>query len=604
MRHFIPEPLTGLDVSRRFECGFHFVSTFTFKTSYLETGAYSKHVHSMNVDSTSVRSMLFEVFPRPLSKATMNGSLLFEVFGRIAFSITRGVTEHYNPDEPEVEIFGYDDTLSRDGREWNCQPVDKPIYQEYSPPLYNEYDLLSVNNFRVRYRLINASSPDESEDEQQDGDDEMAWKRFRPSVLRTVCQSMCTGFLISLSIPVIIGLLYIMISYLSYETARNCEFQPKKTIPVKIQWIRTLSDVIGVAFLYMWFFVGMFFVFRPYQLKGIRRKLILFAFVLFCVEALCRVLLQVFGVSHSQLSVPLKIPFNVLFVISIICQVILLTYHFRNLSSKICLFIKMITPSCFTCIIGIFSASFIYPLYNKQNEKGKLLIALFLPLPLVIFKVISRHCAQRLQKIIHPGYSYSLLVPLYFGSAIMFRVLQADLENLRFIALLGAVHGAAEVLERSTMVFIDHICHVIWKRHSAPWGSFRTPRCERLMADIIIMSMLYESTAIVSVNGLLYLYQLVYLQNVPLSNLRQKVAIHTLVALAIEWFFTSVSLAIETRFQNIAVMAVWRKRWKRHILVAMANVIPLAIWTSTNLLVVVHGRFPESKVQSCKMPFA
>ena len=26
------------------------------------------------------------------------------------------------------------------------------------------------------------------------------------------------------------------------------------------------------------------------------------------------------------------------------------------------------------------------------------------------------------------------------------------------------------------MVVIDHIFHLIWKRKSAPWGSFRTPR--------------------------------------------------------------------------------------------------------------------------------
>ena len=98
------------------------------------------------------------------------------------------MTEHYDPNEPEVETFGYNDSLSREGREWNCQPVDKPIYQEYSPP--SDDDLLSVGNSRVRYRVINASSPDGSEDEQQNEDDEMAWKRFRPSVLRTVCQSM------------------------------------------------------------------------------------------------------------------------------------------------------------------------------------------------------------------------------------------------------------------------------------------------------------------------------------------------------------------------------------------------------------------------------
>ena len=532
----------------------------------------------------------------------MTNSLLIEVFARVLFSFTQGVTENYDPDEAEVETFGYNDSLSIEGREWNCQPVDEPIYQEYSPPSDDDYDLLSVGNSRVRYQVINASSPDGSEDEQQNEDDEMAWKRFRPSVLRTVCQSMYIGALISLLTAVILGLFYIMISYVSSEPMRHWKFHPKETTPVKIQWIRTLSDVICVAFVYMWFFVGMLFLFRPYQLKGVKRKLILVAFVFYCMDTVYRVVIQVFGISHSQLSVIQKIPLYVIFLISICCQVYLLTNHFRNLSNRATLFIQLITPYCFNLFSGIFIKSFIYPMYNKQNEHGKLLIALFSPLFVVVFKVILRLCAQRLKKIVHPGYSYTLLVQLYFGSAIMFRVMQAELDNLKFIAVLGIIHGAVEVLERSTVVFIDHICHVILKRRSAPWGSFRTPRRERLMADIAVLSMLCESTAIVSVNGVLYLYQFTYMQNIPLLKLLQEFVIHTAVALVIEWFFTGVSLAIETRFQNIAVMAVWRKRWKRHIFVAMANLCPMALWKTATFLEVVQGRFDECKGHPCEMP--
>ena len=115
----------------------------------------------------------------------------------------------------------------------------------------------------------------------------------------------------------------------------------------------------------------------------------------------------------------------------------------------------------------------------------------------------------------------SLLAPLYCGLAVAFRVLQADLHSLQYVAVLGVIYGAAEALKRSTMVAIDHICHMIWERTSAPWGSFRTPRRERLMADLAIMSMLYKSTAIVSVNGLLYLYRYIYLKDDPLIELLQ-----------------------------------------------------------------------------------
>ena len=45
-------------------------------------------------------------------------------------------------------------------------------------------------------------------------------------------------------------------------------------------------------------------------------------------------------------------------------------------------------------------------------------------------------------------------------------------------------------------------------------------------------------------------------------------------------------------------------RWKRRILVAIVNAVPVAIWTSANLLVVVYGRFNVTPKQPCKMPFS
>ena len=263
----------------------------------------------------------------------------------------------------------------------------------------------------------------------------------------------------------------------------------------------------------------------------------------------------------------------------------------------------MAIPSCFAFIFAFVISDYLYPAFNEQKKEGKLLIAIFAPLTGIALKTTSRICVQRLWNITYPGYSYVLLVPLYFGSAIIFRILQADLGSLKSIAILGIIHGAAEVIERSTMVFIDHICHQLWKRGSAPSGSFRTPRRERLMADIAIMSMLFESTAIVSATGYLYLYQFIYLENHELKKLMQEFAITTAVPLVIEWFFTSVSLAIETHYQNMPVMAVWQRRWRRYILVAIVNTFPLAMFTSATTLVIVRGRFHDSVSQPCRMPF-
>ena len=534
----------------------------------------------------------------------MSSSTLIDIVGNIVFSFTRGVTEHYNPEETEftAESFGYN-PLNSTGREWYCHPVDELIYQEYSDREASNGDYLATRRC-TNVRVMNACSLEENE-EMQDEDSAMAWKRLRPSALRTVCKSMYIGALISLLAAPIIGTMFMLVSYIGYKTYHDCQFHSKKSIPVKVEWMRSISDIVSSAFLYVWFFEVMLFLFRPFQLKGVKRKLFLVSLLMFCLDTLYRVALQALGISHSYLTNIQKIPLNVLFVSSTALQIYILTIHFCRgcTKRKLAFFYQMFTPICLCYFLAIIVAYCIYPAYNKQNREGKLLIAVFAPLTGVVLKVISRTCVQQLRRTTHPGYSHVLLSMSNLTTAIMFRVLQADLDSLQSIAILGIIHGAAEVIERCTMVVIDHICHMLWKRQSAPWGSFRTPRRERLMADIVITSMLSESTAVVSVNGFLYLYQFIFLKNISILKLLQAFAIHTSVPLVIEWFFNSVSLAIQTRYQNIAVMAVWRRRWKRHSFLAIVNVIALAIWSCSNLLVIVHGRFPEATDQPCKMPF-
>ena len=545
----------------------------------------------------------------------MSGSTWLEVFGDIVFRFTRSATEHYNPEEPEftAESFGYD-PLQSTGREWYYLPVDELIYQEYSDKDIRSFAYLSSSSLDVQ--VINACSPEDSAEEgnqenRQEEDKEMAWKQLRPPALQTLVKAMYIGGLISLLAASIVGAIYTLLSYLNYKTVWNCEFVHQgELISARMQWMRTIADIIGCIFYYACPVLNLLFLFRPHQLKGIKTKLILVSFLMYCFDAIFCAVLQVFGKPFFQLPDLYRSLANaLLFVLNIFTVCVQFYFVARHLlitprgrvASLLC---KMAVPSCCALIAAFVIRYAIYTAYNKQDTEGKLVIAIFSPLMGVVVKAISRICVQRLWNITHPGYSYVLLSPLYCLLSVMFRVLQAELDSLQSIAVLGIIHGFAEVVERSTVVVIDHLCHQLCIGESLPWGSFRTPRRERLTADIIIMSMLFESTAIVSVNGLLYLYQFIFLERNDSSlELLQSFAIHTSVPLVIEWFFNSVSVAIVTRYKNIAVMAVWRKQWKRHILVAIVNVLPAALWTGGNLLVILHERFDGPVTQSCKMPF-
>jgi hypothetical protein len=118
--------------------------------------------------------------------------------------------------------------------------------------------------------------------------------------------------------------------------------------------------------------------------------------------------------------------------------------------------------------------------------------------------------------------------------------------------------------------------------------------------------MLYESSAVISVSGFLHLYRYFYMSNNSALKLLQSFVITTSAPLVIEWFFTSISLAIETRYQNMPVMAVWRRRWKKHIVVAIINAAVLAAWLSSRLIlpvVVNNERSVGEPKDFCQMPF-
>lgn len=538
----------------------------------------------------------------------MIGHAVVEFIGHIIFSFTRSVAEHSDFDEAErdLELFGYN-PLEDTGKEWYCQPIDELIYQEYSNRDVTTLDYLPSP--KIQARLLNACSTEETEETEDVGNDRaMAWKQFRPSFVRTVCKSAYIGFLVSVLSAVIVGMISILVYYLSFQTQLNCLVHPEKSIPNKLRWIRTVSEAFFAFFFYCWLFVNSLFYFRPFQISGL--KLTLFLTVLaFYIFDVCYRLLQALVFSHFNLTKLQVLPGNVLFFLCLCVQVCIITKHFCRGPRKkqLSLFLSLTIPFFLTYVTGILVAYFIYPAYNRQdNIVSKVLIAIFAPLITVFLKGVSRFCVQRLWRISHPGHSFVPLGPLYHGSAVMLRFLQVDVEDVGAIAVIGGIHGIAEVIERSAMVFIDHIYHQIWQRRLVRCGNFRTPRRERLAADIVIMSILYESSGVISVNGFLHLYRYFYSSDNTALQMLQSFALTTSVALAIEWFFTSLSLAIETRYQNMPVMAVWRRRWKKHIVVAIVNAVVMASWLSSSLIlpaVVNNERSVGKPKDFCQMPF-
>ena len=534
----------------------------------------------------------------------MVGSSLVEVCGSIIFGLTRSVAEHYNPNDNESnpELFSLN-RRERTGFEWNIDSDEEFIFQEYG-----DKQVSRSAGYIGQARLTNACSPeDQLEEDVQDKPKNraMEWKQFRPSLIYSLWNSLYFGFLISVLAAALIGTLSIIVYYVAYQVTLVCLGRSKDSIPLKIQWSKTISECMEVIFIHLWFFVNTLFYFKPHQIKGVKRQLILVSAVFYILDAAYRIVLQALGISRSELTPLQTVPANVLFLFSFGVQSWVLARRFSRAvgARKLTTFLWMIGSSAFPFIVAILVSNFIYPAYDKQDKTGKIYIAVFTPLITVVLKGSSRLLMQRLWRISHPGKTFVFLVPLYYGSAVMLRLLQVDLDSLKAVALIGVIHGVAEVIERSIIVLIDYIYHQLYERRRLSWGSFRTARRERLATDIAIMSMLCEASAVISVSGFLHLHEYFYTDGKTVPQLLQSFAITSAVPLVIEWFFTCLSIAIETRYQNRPIMAVWRRQWKRHLIVATLNTFVIALWASERLVIAIEGRFPAVK-DYCEKPFS
>ena len=189
--------------------------------------------------------------------------------------------------------------------------------------------------------------------------------------------------------------------------------------------------------------------------------------------------MQDFGISIANLKFKSlhKIPCRILFYVSVCLQIYIIARHFcaRRGIKQLKLILLFVVLCVLTFVTADLFTDVVFPTHKRQNENGKVIIAIFSPLIVVLLKGASHICVQRLWcQISHPGTSFVLLAPLYCGSAIVLRFLQVDLQSLESVALIGVIHGIAEVIERSTMVLIDHFSNQVLEKKRIPLGGFRT----------------------------------------------------------------------------------------------------------------------------------
>ena len=456
------------------------------------------------------------------------------------------------------------------------------------------------------------------------GDDsKMGWKRSRPTKWwMSLWKAMKHAFYIQFVGGVALGSFAILILILDFNSVDLC-FDMQSTnwtaLPKKTQAVMVTAATTEAYVVQMWTFLVVLVMFGWHVIKKLNLLTLnlLGAFLDTCY----RLYLQIYGIyKKSWMSFPL----NGLFVSILLMNSLLLGREVANNSetqrsrnTKIKKTLKVATMLTAQFAFGIPITFYIVyqliPWYVEANEFNRVIIAGALPLVTAIPKVIVRLAAQRVD-FLHPGDSHVLLNVLYTGSAIVFRVMQAELTSLGLFIALSFAHGAVDLLERFTIVVRDYCWYFIYKKLKRDGretiltaDKFRTPRSMRFIADMSIQMILGESTALIAAVGFIQLYNFMYH---GLSNNVQFVTqffIRVSIALSIDFVFNSFSFWVQMSYLNVAVVRVWKKKWRKHMLVAFILTAVTLCYFTTHLFAVVKAKNTPGAVKpdfNCTGPFA
>ncbi|KAJ7335998.1 hypothetical protein OS493_013368 [Desmophyllum pertusum] len=155
---------------------------------------------------------------------------------------------------------------------------------------------------------------------------------------------------------------------------------------------------------------------------------------------------------------------------------------------------------------------------TRKQRSRKCFIAGVIPIVVSVPKVIARTAVPKLN-LVHPGVLHLLVSILYTATAVVSRVMQAELIDFSLFVALGVGHAMIDLVERITVTMRDHIWEYAYKLLSRcsrsqtrdfHAGKARTPRSMRFVADISIQLLLTEAGALVSSVGFIQLYKFMY----------------------------------------------------------------------------------------------
>ena len=370
----------------------------------------------------------------------------------------------------------------------------------------------------------------------------------------------------------------IMFLYIDLNTTDLCvEWQHhNNTVPLSVMRIRVIGRSVETVIFYLWFPLSAVILFG-WKVFKLRFFAVFYTTFIFAeASVIYNLLLLAFGVfsTHTYYTYPS----DILFFTSIICCSIVMVRSIRmsavSLSYSNLHIMALLSTQFVVCTILAYTYTYATVPYfiSFKEEKYKFMVAALAPASTIIPSVICKHIAlRRSSEVVHPGRSFVLASFIRAGTIYLYRIMQADFQNIWLFIGLSLFSSVMNFLKKAT----HRVRMALWKyiisllRRTVCCARLseipcNTPHYRRLKADLDIQDMLFEYSTLVISQAYFVLYHVESFElSVPsfFNETLKRVAI----GIGIDFLFNCLSNFVQIHYYNIPIARVWSKYWKRHV---------------------------------------
>ena len=345
--------------------------------------------------------------------------------------------------------------------------------------------------------------------------------------------------------------------------------------------IRVIGRSVETVIFYLWFPLSAVILFGW--------KVFIFAEA----SVIYNLLLLAFGVFSTHMYY--TYPSDILFFTSIICCSIVMVRSIRmsavSLSYSNLHIMALLSTQFVVCTILSYTYTYaIVPYFiSFKEEKYKFMVAALAPASTIIPSVICKHIALRRScEVVHPWRSFVLASFIRAGTIYLYRIMQADFQNIWLFIGLSLLSSVMNFLKKAT----HRVRMALWKyiisllRRTVCCARLsqipcNTPHYRRLKADLDIQDMLFEYSTLVISQAYFVLYHV----ELDFETLKR-----VAIGIGIDFLFNCLSNFVQIHYYNIPVARVWKKYWKRHVFAHMVIVMMIVSYFTKVLVSCFQSR--------------